>query len=80
MKWVFRLFAAMLFGAFPLLAAGFNAFEGPKPVLVILVSDPWIWVMGSDTPKLVIYQDGQVIQLFRARLFRPEISIRLPAW
>ena len=65
MKWVLRLFSAMLFGVLPLVASGFNPFEGPKPILVILVSDPWIWVMGSDIPKLVLYQDGEVIQLVK---------------
>lgn len=46
-----------------LLAGGFKPFEGPKPIVVILVSDPWRMVIGSDTPNLVLYEDGQLIRL-----------------
>lgn len=42
-------------------ALDFNPYEGPKPVVVILQSDPWLMVIGSDTPLLAIYEDGLVV-------------------
>ncbi|BDU77455.1 hypothetical protein METESE_24130 [Mesoterricola sediminis] len=60
-----RLLAWILLSSLPLAAGSFNPFEGPKPLIVMLVSDPWIWVVGSDTPKFVLYEDGQVIQLVK---------------
>ena len=42
-------------------AAEFNPFEGPKPVAVFIQSDPWLMMIGSDTPRMAIYDDGQVI-------------------
>src|SRR3989339_1632257 len=41
----------------------FNPFEGPKPIAVLLKTNPWLMVVGSDIPKIVIYEDGQVIYL-----------------
>lgn len=59
------LLSYILLAALPVAAREFNPFEGPKPLVVMLVSDPWIWVIGSDTPKFVLYDDGQVIQLVK---------------
>jgi hypothetical protein len=39
----------------------FEPFSGPKPLLVWIQTNPWAMVIGSDTPKLVIYDDGTVI-------------------
>lgn len=34
----------------------------PSPLAVLLVSDPWADVMGSDSPTFALYDDGTVIQ------------------
>ncbi len=60
-----RFLSFLLLTGLPAAAAPFNPFEGPKPLVVLLVSDPWIWVVGSDTPRFVLYEDGQVIQLVK---------------
>lgn len=36
---------------------------GPKPVLVVLERNPWLMVMGSDSPILALYDDGGIIYL-----------------
>lgn len=43
------------------LAADFEPFAGPKPLVVLINSDPWAMVIGSDTPRVVVYEDGEVI-------------------
>lgn len=43
------------------MAAEFNPFDGPKPIVVFIESDPWLMVIGSDTPRVAIYDDGQMI-------------------
>lgn len=34
----------------------------PLPLVVLLVRDPWAQVIGSDSPKFALYEDGTVIQ------------------
>jgi hypothetical protein len=56
-----RLFAALIV---LLLAA--PAFANPpaadaEPVIVYIETDPWAMVIGSDSPRLVLYDDGMVI-------------------
>jgi len=46
-------------------ANGIDPFKGPQPIVVLIQSDPWLMVVGSDTPMLAIYDDGQVIYLRR---------------
>lgn len=41
--------------------AGFHPFDGPKPILVFMQSDPWLMVVGSDTPRVAVYENGEVI-------------------
>lgn len=43
------------------LSAEFDPHKGPAPVLVLMTNDPWAQVIGSDTPRLVAYDDGTVI-------------------
>jgi hypothetical protein len=43
------------------LAADFKPFDGPKPVAVLIQSDPWAMVVGADTPRVAIYEGGEVI-------------------
>jgi hypothetical protein len=42
-------------------AAEFAPFSGPKPIVVLIQSDPWGMVIGSDTPRVAIYENGDVI-------------------
>jgi hypothetical protein len=42
-------------------AEGFAPFAGPRPLAMLLETDPWLMVVGSDTPDFVLYEDGQVI-------------------
>ncbi len=39
----------------------FDPFSGPKPILVFIQSDPWKMVIGSDTPRVAVYENGDVI-------------------
>lgn len=39
-------------------AAEFDPFEGPKPLAIFIQSDPWAMVIGSDTPRVAIYENG----------------------
>ncbi|MHA6204675.1 hypothetical protein ACXU4B_09650 [Dyella soli] len=42
-------------------AADFNPFEGPEPLLVVMEFDPWSMVLGADSPRLAIYENGDAI-------------------
>lgn len=42
-------------------AAGFDPFSGPTPIVVFIGSNPWAAVIGSDTPRVAIYENGDVI-------------------
>jgi hypothetical protein len=44
-------------------ALDIDPFKGPKPIAVLIQTDPWLMVIGSDMPKITIYEDGQVISL-----------------
>ena len=57
------LFAGIaLFAAVPAQAA-FNPFEGPRPIAVLIEQNPWLMVIGSDVPRLAVYDNGDVIFL-----------------
>jgi hypothetical protein len=47
-------------------AAEFDPFEGPKPLMVFIQSDPWAMVIGSDTPRVAIYENGDLIFVKKA--------------
>lgn len=65
MKRIFALFV-FLFLAIPgVQAAEFLPFDGPRPLAVLIETDPWLMVIDSDTPSFVLYENGQVI--FRKR-------------
>jgi hypothetical protein len=49
--------------ASPVWAAGFDPFAGPKPLAVLIESNPWANVVGADTPQIAVYDDGRVIFL-----------------
>jgi len=42
-------------------AEDFRPFDGPRPVLVAIETDPWAMVPGSDSPRVAIYENGDVI-------------------
>lgn len=48
-------------------ALDIDPFKGPKPVAVLIQTDPWLMVIGSDTPMVTIYDDGQVVYLKREK-------------
>jgi hypothetical protein len=43
--------------------AAFDPFAGPKPIAVFIEQNPWLMVIGSDTPRVTIYENGDVIFL-----------------
>ena len=43
------------------IAADFDPFAGPKPIVILIQSDPWAMVIGSDTPRVAIYENGDVM-------------------
>lgn len=45
----------------PAAPAEFDPFAGGKPLAVLIESDPWNGVIGSDTPRAAVYQDGLVV-------------------
>jgi len=36
-------------------------FSGPRPIAIIIEQNPWLMVMGSDTPSMALYEDGTFI-------------------
>lgn len=42
-------------------AADFDPFAGPKPLAVFIQTNPWLKIIGSDTPLVAIYDNGDVI-------------------
>jgi hypothetical protein len=44
-----------------------DPFKGPEPIAVLIQTDPWLMVIGSDTPLVAIYDDGQVVYLKRKK-------------
>jgi hypothetical protein len=59
-----RLIAVLFFlGSLSLHSAEFSPFDGPKPIAVLIQTDPWAMVIGADTPRAAVYEDGTVIFL-----------------
>lgn len=52
-----RLLTLLILNASACLAAE------PKPVLMVMGLDPWALVIGSDSPKFVLYDDGTLVYL-----------------
>src|SRR2546421_12693850 len=42
-------------------AAEFKPFDGPKPIAIFIQSNPWERPIGSDTPTVAVYENGEVI-------------------
>ncbi|MGB7622141.1 MAG: hypothetical protein WBN92_07300 [Terriglobia bacterium] len=45
----------------------FDPFQGPKPIAILIQTDPWRMVIDSDTPMTAIYDDGRVVYLKREK-------------
>ena len=57
-----------------------DPFAGPKPIAVLLQTNPWLMVIGSDVPRVVIYEDGDVVYERTEREHRGEyLHKRLPS-
>lgn len=52
-------------------AGSINPFEGPRPIAVLIKTNPWLWVVGSDTPELALYEDGQIVYLKKEKDSQP---------
>jgi hypothetical protein len=39
----------------------FHPFDGPAPLAVFIVTNPWAMVIGADTPRVAIYENGEFI-------------------
>lgn len=48
-------------------ALDIDPFKGPKPIAVLIQTDPWLMVIGSDTPMVTIYDNGQIVYLKREK-------------
>ena len=42
-------------------AAKFDPYAGPKPIAVFTEINPWLMVIGSDTPRVAVYENGDVV-------------------
>jgi hypothetical protein len=80
--------AAALLAAAPA-HAGLNPFEGSKPIAVFIEQNPWLMVVGSDTPRVAVYENGDVIfvrqsgkeySLRIAKLSPPELAKLEETW
>jgi hypothetical protein len=60
-----KIFMVLLIICIPsvALALDMDPFEGPRPLAVLIETNPWLMVIGSDTPTVVIYDDGQLIYI-----------------
>lgn len=44
-------------------------YAGTDPLVVVIERNPWLMVMGSDTPRFVLYDDGTVIYTTEMRKY-----------
>ena len=42
-------------------AAAFDPFAGPKPLAIFIEQNPWLMVIGSDTPRIAVYENGDIV-------------------
>ncbi len=56
------IFIALTFSIAHLCAgAEFHAFDGPAPVAVLIETNPWAMAISADTPRVAVYENGNVI-------------------
>jgi hypothetical protein len=41
----------------------FRPYDGPRPLAVWIQRDAWLWVLGSDVPRVALYDDGELVFL-----------------
>ncbi len=58
-RWAQKTMSRFLLILFSL--CGFIHGAEPKPLLVVLAQNPWLMVIGSDSPTFALYDDGTVI-------------------
>ena len=56
------------------LAGEFKPFEGPKRIAVLIESNPWRMVMGSDTPRCIVYENREVLFLKKEGCYQHKLS------
>lgn len=61
LKLLLIMLASVATVACPAAAATFDPFVGPKPIAVLIDQDPWLMVIGSDTPRVAVYENGEVV-------------------
>jgi hypothetical protein len=61
MNRIFLIFLSLFLTMQNANADAFLPFDGPRPLAVLVETNPWRMVIGSDTPSFVLYEDGQVI-------------------
>jgi hypothetical protein len=61
MNRIFLIFLSLFLTMQNARADAFLPFDGPHPLAVLVETNPWLMVIGSDTPSFVLYEDGQVI-------------------
>jgi hypothetical protein len=73
----------------PRAAVKFDPFAGPKPIAVFTEINPWLMVIGSDTPRVAVYENGDVIFTKKIgdayayhykKLAPPELSVLERRW
>ncbi len=52
----------------------------PRPVVVLIEEDPWLTVIGSDMPRLAIYDDGTIIYRLDPEKHPSELENEFPSY
>jgi hypothetical protein len=55
-------------------ASDFSPFEGAKPLVVLIESNPWAMVIGSDTPQYVLYETREALFFRHDGFYRHQLS------
>jgi len=58
-------------------AADFDPYAGPRPVAVFVQTDPWLLAIGSDNPRVAIYENGDVVFTRKVEKMRHYFHITL---
>ena len=55
-------------------SSDFRPFDGPKPLAVLIGTDPWAMVIGSDTPHCAIYEDHAALFARPDGIYRHQLT------
>jgi len=61
-----KFLVSLLFAALSLFGEDFDPFGGPKPLAIVIQTQPWASVIGADNPRFAMYDDGTLIFLASA--------------